>query len=70
MEIQNLVDTKTAAQILGVSVAFLERARWSGIPAIKYVAVGPRAVRYSLEDLQQYIEDQKRTSTSDPGNDR
>ena len=67
MSMQNLVDTKRASEFLGVSTAFLERARWSGIPNIPFVKVGPRAVRYRLSDLEAYIEEQTRTSTSNPG---
>ena len=41
-----LLTTKQAAQILGVSIAFLERDRWAGA----------RAVRYRHSDLLAYIE--------------
>lgn len=51
-----LIDTKTAAQFLGVSKAFLERDRWSG-PTIPFVKVGARAVRYKISTLEQHIED-------------
>lgn len=60
MEHQNLMSTKKAAKYLGVSTAFLVRARWSGSPQIKYVKVGSRAVRYRLSDLEAYIESQTR----------
>ena len=52
-----LVDTKTAAEILGVSPAFLERDRWRGA-TISFVRIGngKGAIRYSLETLHQYIE--------------
>lgn len=55
MNIQTtLLHTKDAAKFLNVSVAFLERDRWSGAK-IPFVRVGARAVRYRLEDLQWHI---------------
>lgn len=50
-----LLTTKQAAPILGVSVAFLERDRWAGA-RIPFVKIGSRAVRYRLSDLHAYIE--------------
>jgi len=64
MNFQGLLDTKKAAEFLGVSVAFLERDRWAGA-RIPFVKVGKRAVRYKIEDLEEYIEKQTRQSTSD-----
>lgn len=55
MNIQTtLLHTKDAAKFLNVSVAFLERDRWSGAK-IPFVRIGARAVRYRLEDLQKHI---------------
>jgi len=54
-----LLHTKQAADYLGVSIAFLERDRWSG-PKIPFIRVGSRAVRYRLDDLDNYIESQRR----------
>lgn len=53
-EMFHLLTTKEAAQLLGVSKAFLERDRWAGAK-IKYVKVGSRAVRYHPEVLKEYI---------------
>ena len=64
---QQLLTTKQAAQFLGVSEAFLERARWAGKPAIPFLQISARAVRYDPEDLQRYVRARVRTSTSDPG---
>ncbi len=69
MSMQNLLDSKKAAEYLGVSVAFLERDRWEGA-RIPFCKIGKRAVRYRLSDLDEYIEKQIRQSTSDPGHDR
>jgi len=61
-----LLTTKQAAPILGVSTAFLERDRWAGarVPFIKICA---RAVRYRLSDLHTYIESRVCKSTSQFG---
>jgi excisionase family DNA binding protein len=65
MQVQ-LLTTQQAADVLGVSKAFLERDRWAGA-RIPFVRVGARAVRYRREDLEAYINRQVRRSTSDPG---
>ncbi|MEL6448321.1 MAG: helix-turn-helix domain-containing protein [Pseudomonadota bacterium] len=51
---KQLLTTAEAAEFLGVSKAFLERDRWAG-PAIPFVRVGSRAVRYSCSDLESYV---------------
>ena len=61
-----LLNTAEAAQLLGVSKAFLERDRWAGA-RIPFVKIGARAVRYRADDLQSYITSQLRQSTSDSG---
>ncbi len=61
-----LLNTAEAAQLLGVSKAFLERDRWAGA-RIPFVRVGERAVRYQLSELEAYIAGQVRHSTSDQG---
>ena len=61
-----LLTTSQAAEHLGVSKAFLERDRWAGA-RIPFIRVGARAVRYRQEDLDNYIAQQVRRSTSDPG---
>ena len=58
-----LLTTKQAAQILGVSVAFLERDRWAGA-RVPFIKIGSRAVRYRLSDLYAYIESCTHYSTS------
>lgn len=50
-----LLSTPQAAKFLNVSIAFLERDRWAGAK-IPFVKVGSRAVRYRLQDLQNYID--------------
>ncbi len=59
-----LLNTKQAADYLSVSAAFLERDRWAGAQ-IPFVKVGSRAVRYRQADLEEYIEQHVRHSTSE-----
>ncbi len=58
-----LLDTKQAAALIGMSVAFLERDRWAGA-RIPYIKIGARAVRYRESDLMDYINSCQRLSTS------
>lgn len=58
----NLLDTKQAATIIGMSEAFLERDRWAGAK-IPFIRIGSRAVRYRLSDLMEYIESHKHQTT-------
>ncbi|MBW3225443.1 helix-turn-helix transcriptional regulator [Marinobacter adhaerens] len=59
-----LLTTTEAAEFLGVSKAFLERDRWAGA-RVQFIKIGSRAVRYRLSDLEEYIEQQIRHSTSE-----
>lgn len=61
-----LLTTPQAANVLGVSIAFLERDRWAGA-RVPFIKIGSRAVRYRLQDLEKYIESCMRKSTSDMG---
>ena len=65
---EQLLNTKQAAEILGISAAFLERDRWAGA-RVKFIKIGSRTVRYRLSDLENYVESQVRKSTSDTGED-
>ncbi len=60
----SLYNTEQAAQFLGVSKAFLERDRWAGA-RIPFIKIGARAVRYSPDDLESYLNQQRRFSTSE-----
>lgn len=59
-----LLNTKQAANYLGVSAAFLERDRWAGA-RIQFVKLGTRSIRYRQEDLDNFIQQQIRYSTSE-----
>ena len=52
---KNLVKQDSAATYLGLSEATLERDRWRG-GDIPYIKVGPRAIRYDLNQLYDYVE--------------
>jgi predicted DNA-binding transcriptional regulator AlpA len=48
-----LLDTKEASQILGISPSLLKRWRQDGLGP-RFVLLGPRLVRYSVEDIEAY----------------
>ena len=62
----HLLTTKQAANFLSVSAAFLERDRWAGA-RIPFVKLGTRSIRYREEDLERYVQQQVRFSTSEEG---
>lgn len=61
---EQLLTTKQAAKYLSVSSAFLERDRWAGA-RIPYIKIASRSIRYRQSDLDQFIEQQIRYSTSE-----
>lgn len=63
-----LLNSKKAADLLGISERTLERLRTSG-EGPKYVKLGKGAVRYDPTDLRSWIKRRKRASTSDCGPD-
>lgn len=62
--IKKLLTTKETSHILCVSEAFLERDRWAGA-RMPFIKVGARAIRYRLQDIEKYIEDNVCYSTSE-----
>ena len=50
-----LIKQSEAAAYLGLSEATLERDRWRG-GNIPYIRVGPRSIRYSLDQLEEYVQ--------------
>jgi predicted DNA-binding transcriptional regulator AlpA len=60
-----VLDTRAAADFLGVSPRTLEGMRVRG-GGPRFVKIGG-AVRYRLASLEDYLQRQERTSTSDPG---
>ncbi len=69
---ENDVDRRTltdaeAARYIGMSGSWLRQARMNGNPdAPPYIKIG-RSVRYLREDLDTWLEQRRRVSTSDPG---
>lgn len=60
-----VLDTRAAAEFLGVSARTLEGFRVRG-GGPRFVKIGG-AVRYRLASLEEYLRHQERTSTSDSG---
>ena len=52
---KRIVRQKKAAEYLNLSEATMERDRWRG-GDIPYIRIGPRAIRYDLEQLDDYID--------------
>ena len=63
---EELLTTPDAARVLGMKPAALENWRWRG-EGPPYVRVTARAIRYRRADLERFIEERLRCSTSDPG---
>ncbi len=59
-----LTETEAAA-LLGLKVATLRRWRWAG-KGPRFLKIGG-AVRYDPADLEAFMRDARRTSTSDDG---
>lgn len=65
IEAGRLLKQNEVAEFLGLSTAWMERSRWNG--------TGPRyvkfagAVRYRLEDVQDYLAERLTNSTSEGG---
>jgi helix-turn-helix protein len=60
-----LVDERRAADILNAAPATLSRWRYAG-KGPRFVKIG-RLVRYSMRELERYISQQERSSTSENG---
>jgi excisionase family DNA binding protein len=69
MNEQNVFNTPQAAEYLGLGVTTLEKWRVIGNKGPRFVRLG-RAIRYRVKDLDAWLEEQVRTSTSDTGNGR
>ena len=52
---KRLIGQKEAADYLDLSEATLERDRWRG-GEIPYIRVGPRSIKYDLNQLDVYLE--------------
>ena len=63
--VPRLWDQKTLAAYLGKSTAWCERARWAG-EGPQFIKLG-RHVRYRVEDVMEWIEENARSSTTAAG---
>lgn len=63
-----LLNERQAAEHLGLSVHFLRSRRYRG-GGPPFVKVSSRAIRYRPEDLDAWLRERTRRSTSDPGPD-
>ena len=61
-----LLTTRQAAVRIGLTESFLEARRVRG-DGPSYVRISQRCVRYAPEDLAAWVDDRRRTSTSDTG---
>ncbi len=61
----SLLKESEAARILNVEIATLRRWRWAG-KGPRFLKIGG-AVRYGPADLEAFISEARRTSTSDDG---
>jgi predicted DNA-binding transcriptional regulator AlpA len=59
-----LLDTTQAARALGISRRTLENRRVSGIDSPQHIKIG-RSVRYDPRDLEAFLAERRRRSTSD-----
>lgn len=59
-----LLDERQAAEILGLSVRFLQNRRYVG-GGPPYVKISARAVRYRPSDLERWVEKHLQLSTAE-----
>lgn len=60
----NLLTEKQAAEFLGFTARALQKWRIQGTGP-KFVRISSRAIRYQVQDLIDWIEENKRQSTSE-----
>ena len=65
-EQDHLLKPQEAAAYLGLTPRFLEMRRFNG-NGPPYIRISSRCVRYQKSDLQAWVGELRRTSTSDPG---
>ena len=63
-----LLTENQAAELLQLTPRALQAWRYQG-RGPRYVKISARAIRYQLDDLQEWIAKRLRRSTSDPGHD-
>ncbi|MEW6237081.1 MAG: DNA-binding protein [Candidatus Omnitrophota bacterium] len=63
---QPLLNERAAAAFLGFTVSALRNWRWRG-GGTRFLKISAKAIRYQASDLQAWIDERLRTSTSDDG---
>jgi predicted DNA-binding transcriptional regulator AlpA len=61
-----ILTNEQAAAVIGFHPSYLAKARLSGAGP-KYLKIGARSVRYRRSDIDAWLADKARISTSDPG---
>ena len=61
---ERLLTSQEAAGFLGLTPRFLEMRRFNG-NGPPHIRISSRCVRYLMSDLQAWVEERRRTSTSD-----
>ena len=62
--IESLLDERQAAELLNLSVRFLQNRRYVG-GGPPYVKISARAVRYRPSDLERWVEEHLQCSTAE-----
>jgi hypothetical protein len=65
-EAQRLLNEREAAAFLNLTARALQNWRYLG-RGPRFVRISRKAIRYRLCDLQAFVEEHLRSSTSDPG---
>lgn len=63
---RKLLSTAEVAEMTGLAVSTLEKRRLAGQKP-RFIKLGARRVGYDPHDVQQWIDEQRRKSTSDDG---
>lgn len=61
-----LLSTAEVAEMTGLAKSTLEKRRLYGLPP-KFIKLGPKRVAYDPADIADWIDQQRRRSTSDDG---
>lgn len=61
-----LLSTREVSELTGLAVSTLEKRRLAGEKP-RFIKLGPRRVGYDPADIEAWIEEQRRSSTSDDG---
>lgn len=63
---KKLLSTKEVSELTGLSKSTLNKRRLTGEKP-RFIKLGPRRVGYDPADIEAWIDEQRRSSTSDDG---